>query len=180
VRRRLLTKLQFRCMKPESRTEPCACGGGAAFRLQRALGHGRFWVSRTTVISVLLLIFAALLALELFVAGAMWRGRATSSQHLTEQDLCVFLQSVWTATVPLAAWLRFQPATCMAPGSPEARLTEGYFLSSTQLLGGDGTGPPGGHGCERQPPRCHANCRRSAMTASFNSRYEGSPTSALT
>ena len=35
-------------------------------------------MSRTTAINVTLLIAAALLAIALFIAGAVWRGRVTS------------------------------------------------------------------------------------------------------
>jgi hypothetical protein len=39
--------------------------------------HGEAQMSHKTVVNLLLLIAAALLAMALFVAGAMWRGRIT-------------------------------------------------------------------------------------------------------
>ena len=39
-------------------------------------------MSRTTAISVLLLIAAAILAIALFVAGAVWRGRQHTAESL--------------------------------------------------------------------------------------------------
>ena len=118
-------------------------------------------MSRSTLITVLLIVVSLLLAVALFIAGAIWRGRVTTRSVATDSKI-----SLQTADLPVPIRRHSQELSegfirC-AWLTGHASLTRIVEVRPTtpELLYGDGTG---------------MNLRSSTLFLHFKSSYEEEP-----